>query len=47
MVKGTYQLSLPTLMEFLHSYVWWSEGLELINNELTYARAHELHRKGI
>lgn len=47
MVKGVYQLPPHTLMELLDSSIWWSMGLELINNNFTYARAHELYHKGI
>jgi hypothetical protein len=47
MVKDTYQLPTCTLMELLHSNIWWLDGLELIDNGVTYARAHELYRKGI
>lgn len=43
MNKGTYQHPPRTLKDLLHSNVWWADGLELINNILTYARAHELY----
>ena len=33
--------------ELLHSNIWFSTGLEFINIGCTYARAHELYRKGI
>lgn len=47
MVKGIYQLPPRTFLELLHSNIWWSKSLELINNNFTYVRAHELHCKGI
>lgn len=31
----------------LHSNIWWLEGLDLIGNVLSYARAHALCWKGI
>ena len=34
-------------MELLHSNIWWHVGLELIGNDFSYARAHELIYKGI
>jgi hypothetical protein len=43
MVKGIYQLPPYTLLELLHSNIWWLEGLELINNGFTYIRARELY----
>ena len=33
MVKGTYQLPPHNRMELLHSNIWWSEGVELINHD--------------
>ena len=47
MVKGIYQLPPCTRMELLHSNIWWSDGVQLINNGFTYARGLELFRKGI
>lgn len=34
-------------MELLHSNIWWHIGLELIGNNFSYGRAHELYYKGI
>lgn len=47
MVKGTYHLPPCTLMELLHSNVWWFDGMELIVNGFTYVGALELYRNGI
>ena len=47
MVKGLYQLSPRTLMELLHSNIWWSDGVALINDGFTYDQGLELYRKGI
>ena len=47
MAKGIYQLPPRTRMELLHSNIWWSDGVELINNGFEYARGLELYRKGI
>lgn len=47
MVKGTYQLSPRTPMELLHSNIWWSDGLELIKNNFSYSKAHDLYCKSI
>lgn len=47
MVKGTYQLLPRTLIELLHSNIWWSHSLQLIDNGFFYARAYELNWKGI
>lgn len=46
-LKKPTNFLLAPLWRPLHSNVWWSEGLELINNGFTYATAHELHHKGI
>lgn len=47
MVKGSYQLPLHNLVELLHSNIWWSDGLEFVNNGFSYVRGLELYRKGI
>ena len=47
MVKGLYQLSPRTLMELLHSNIWWSDGVALINDGFTYDQELELYRKSI
>lgn len=47
MVKGLYQLPPCTRMELLHSNIWWSDGVELINKGFTYAKGIDLYRNGI
>lgn len=47
MVKGTYQLPPRTKMELLHSNIWWSEGVDLLNKGIDYAKCMHLYRKGI
>ena len=47
MVKGTYQLPPRTRMELLHSNIWWSDGVELINKGFTYEKCCTLYSKGI
>jgi len=34
-------------MKILHTGVWWSYGLELIENGITYTKAQKLYCKGI
>ena len=41
MVKGTYQLPPPrTKIELLHSNIWWSEGVDLLNKGIDYDKKH-------
>ena len=47
MAKGIYQLPPRTRMKLLHSYIWWSDGVEFINNGFTYVKGWELYRKGV
>ena len=47
MVKEIYQLPPRTMMELLHSNIWCSDGVQLINNGFTYARRLDLFRKKI
>ena len=47
MVKCLYQLPPRTRMEFLHSNVWWSDGVKLLKNGFTHAQGLNLYRKGI
>lgn len=46
---GERHLSTPSRiqMELLHSKIWWSQGLELINKDFTYSKTLHIHRKGI
>ena len=47
MVKGIYQLPPCMRMELLNANVWWSEGLDLINQGFTYSKGLTLYCKGI
>ena len=47
MVRGTYQLPPRTKMELLHSNIWWSECVELLEKGIDYDRGLHLYRKGI
>ena len=47
MVRGTYQLPRHTMMELLHSNIWWSEGVDLLNKRIDYTKGLHLYRKGI
>ena len=48
MVRGTYQLPPRSRMELLHSNIWWSEGVELLEKGiLEYARGLHLYCEGI
>lgn len=47
MAKGIYQLSPRTRMELLHSNIWWSDGIKLINNGFTYAKGLDFYCKGV
>ena len=47
MVRGTYQLPPRTRMELLHLNIWWSEGVELLEKGIDYARGLHLYCKGI
>ena len=42
-----FQIPPSHLYENLHTGVWWSNGLELIENGIIYTKAHELYCKGI
>ena len=46
-VKGTYQLPPHNRMELLHSNIWWSDWVELINKGFTYAKGLNFYRKCI
>lgn len=46
-VKGIYQLPPHILIEFLHSNIWKPDGIELINNGISYAKAMSCIEKGI
>jgi hypothetical protein len=47
MVKGLYQIPPRTRLELLHSNIWWSEGLELINKGFDHDRGRQLFRQGV
>ena len=47
MVKGLYQIPPRTRMELLHSNIWWSEGVELLNKGFDCHKGLTLHRKGV
>ena len=47
MVRGTYQLPPRTKMELLHSNIWWSEGVKLLEKGIDYTRGLHLYRKDI
>ena len=34
-------------MKFLHSNIWWSDGVELLEEGFSYAKGYELYCKGI
>lgn len=44
---GLSHLPPHSLIELLHSNIRWYEGIELINNGFSNARARKLYRKGI
>ena len=47
MVRGTFQLRPRTKMKLLHSNIWWSEGVELLEKGIDCARGLHLYRQGI
>ena len=47
MVKGLYQLPPRTRMELLHSNIWWSKGVDLINKGFSYDKGLHFCRQGI
>lgn len=47
MVKRTYQLPPHTRMELLHSNIWWSYGVDLLNKGIKHSKGLHLYRKGI
>ena len=47
MVKGIYQIPPRMWMELLHSYIWCSDRVKLLNKNFTYAKGLQLYSKGI
>lgn len=47
MVKGLYQIPPCNKMELLHSNIWRSDGVELLNKGFTYSKDLHLYHKGI
>ena len=47
MGKGFYQILPRTRNELLHSNIWWTEGLQLIDNRFSYEQGRQVYRKGI
>ena len=47
MVEGIFQLPPRMRMELLHANIWWSEGLDLLNQGFTYSKGLTLYHKGI
>ena len=47
MVKGFYQIPPRTRNELLYSNIWWTEGLQLIDNRFSYEQGRQVYRKGI
>ena len=47
MEKGIYQLPPCSRMELLYSNIWWSDGVDLLNNGFECAKGLEFYRNGI
>ena len=47
MVKGLHQIPPRTRNELLDTNIWWTEGLQLIDNEFSYEQGRQFYRKGI
>ena len=47
MVKNLYQIPPRTRNELTHSNIWWTEGLQLIDNGFPYEQARQFYRNGI
>ena len=47
MVKSLYQIPPRTRLGLLNSNLWWTEGVNLLNQGVSYPTGLEFHRKGI
>ena len=47
MVKSLYQIPPRTRLELLNSNIWWTEGVNLLNQGVSYLIMLEFYRKGI
>ena len=47
MVKEFYQLPPDTRLELRNPNIWWAEGVNLLNQGISYLIGLELYHKGI
>jgi hypothetical protein len=47
MVKGVYHILPRSRIELLHSNIWRSDGVELLDKGFAYPKGLHLYRKGI